>query len=218
MKVYNIYDVFGLNDTDFDKVVYNVFADPVTDVLHYENPAKSSSFAMEFLPGQYDQRADSAQQCIVLLTENTQAKVRSGKLVEIEGINKEELQKVKDLLINRVESQEKDLSKLEIPKEEMPKEVVVYNDFITLNESQLKEFYTEQNFAFGLDDLAYIQDYFKSEQRNPTETELKVLDTYWSDHCRHTTFETELKDIRFEGQFKATLEHIFKDYLEKERF
>ncbi|MBT0549587.1 phosphoribosylformylglycinamidine synthase [Riemerella anatipestifer] len=218
VKVYNIYDVFGLNDTDFDKVVYNVFADPVTDVLHYENPAKSSSFAMEFLPGQYDQRADSAQQCIVLLTENTQAKVRSGKLVEIEGINKEELQKVKDLLINRVESQEKDLSKLEIPKEETPKEVVVYNDFITLNESQLKEFYTEQNFAFGLDDLAYIQDYFKSEQRNPTETELKVLDTYWSDHCRHTTFETELKDIRFEGQFKATLEHIFKDYLEKRAF
>ncbi|VDH06026.1 phosphoribosylformylglycinamidine synthase [Bergeyella zoohelcum] len=218
VKVYNVYDIFGLNETELEKVVGNTFADPVTDILHYENPAKNIHFATEFLPGQYDQRADSAEQCIALLTNNENAKVRSGKLIELEGISETDLVKIKNLLINKVESQEKDLSILEIPAEETPNEVPTYDQFISLNEAELEKFYHEHGFAFGLDDLAHIQQYFQSEKRNPTETELKVLDTYWSDHCRHTTFETELTDIQFEGQFKATLEHIFADYLEKRKF
>lgn len=217
VKVYNIYDIFGLDEAQFSKVVHNIFADPVTDVLHTENPAKATYFATEFLPGQYDQRADSAQQCITLLT-NEKATVRSGKLIEIQGATLQDLDKIKDLLINKVESQEKDLSVLAIPEEEAPDEVKIYTNFIHWDKAQLSAFYHEQGFAFGLDDLEFIQDYFKSENRNPTETELKVLDTYWSDHCRHTTFETELTDIQFEGQFKATLERIFKDYLEKRAF
>ena len=218
VKVYNIYDVFGLSEKDFKKVVNNTFADPVTDILHYENPAKNLHFAMEFLPGQYDQRADSAEQCIALLTQTENAKVCSGKLIEVFGATEQDLLKIKDLLINKIESQEKDLSKIEYPKEEAPRSIITYDSFNSMNDEELEEFYNEHGFAFGFDDLVSIQRYFQSENRNPTETELKVLDTYWSDHCRHTTFETELKNIQFEGQFRETLEEIFADYLEKRKF
>ena len=218
VKVYNIYDVFGLSESDFSKTVGSVFADPVTDIIHTENPAIEQYFATEFLPGQYDQRADSAEQCISLLTGTDNAAVRSGKLIEIKGISSADLDKVKDLLINKVESREKDLSKLEIPAQEKPTPVIVHEGFIGFNEAELEQFYKQHGFAFGFDDLLFIQNYFQSENRNPTETELKVLDTYWSDHCRHTTFETELKDIQFKGEFKETLDKIFADYLEKRKF
>ena len=218
VKVYNIYDVFGLSESDFSKTVGSVFADPVTDIIHIENPAQEHYFATEFLPGQYDQRADSAEQCISLLTGTDNAAVRSGKLIEIKGISSADLDKVKDLLINKVESREKDLSKLEIPAKEKPTPVIVHEGFIGFNEAELEQFYKQHGFAFGFDDLLFIQNYFQSEKRNPTETELKVLDTYWSDHCRHTTFETELKDIQFKGEFKETLDKIFADYLDKRKF
>lgn len=218
VKVYNIYDVFGVNDEELNQVVGNTFVDPVTDILHHRNPAVNISFATEFLPGQYDQRADSAQQCIALLTGNENSIVRSGKLIELFGASAGDLEKIKNHLINRVESQEKDLSKLEIPDEETPDPVIVHRGFTDFSKTELQDFYNEHGFALGFDDLEFIQSHFKSENRNPTETELKVLDTYWSDHCRHTTFETSLTDIRFEGQFKSTLEHIFNDYLEKRKF
>ena len=217
-KVYNIYDVFGLDESGLDKVMNATFVDPVTDIVHHRNPAKHTFFATEFLPGQYDQRADSAEQCIALLTNATHAKVRSGKLIEIENISPAELEKVKALLINKVEAHEKDLKVLEYPAVKAPSDVAVHDGFKDWNAEELKNFYNNHGFAFGLDDLEHIQQYFKSENRNPTETELKVLDTYWSDHCRHTTFETELTDISFEGQFKATLEAIFSDYLQKRKF
>ena len=218
IKVYNVYDIFNLNDGEFEKVVNSTFVDPVTDILIEENPAKGTHFALEFLPGQYDQRADSAQQCIALLTENEKSKVRSGKLIEFEGVSESDLIKIKDLLINKVESQEKDLSTLNIPAEETPTKVLTHENFINFDDVQLEEFFNNHGFALGLDDLKFIQEYFKTEERNPTETELKVLDTYWSDHCRHTTFETELSNIEFEGQFKHTLETIFNDYIEKRKF
>ncbi|AZI20029.1 phosphoribosylformylglycinamidine synthase [Chryseobacterium taklimakanense] len=218
VKVYNVYDIFGLSDDEFSKVVHKTFVDPVTDILHEKNPAENLHFATEFLPGQYDQRADSAQQCIVLLTENNNSQVRSGKLIELFGVTENDLVKIKDLLINKVESQEKDLTKLQIPAEETPDPVKTHDGFIHFTTPQLQDFYSQHGFAFGFDDLEFIQNYFKSENRNPTETELKVLDTYWSDHCRHTTFETELTDIQFEGKFKDTLDQIFNDYLEKRKF
>ncbi|ACU07244.1 Phosphoribosylformylglycinamidine synthase, synthetase subunit [Flavobacteriaceae bacterium 3519-10] len=216
--MYNIYDVFGLDSEELDQVIGNTFVDPVTDVLHNENPATNLFFATEFLPGQYDQRADSAQQCIALLTGIESSTVRSGKLIDISGVSEADLRKIKNHLINKVESQEKDLSVLEIPKEEAPDSVIVHEGFISFSKDELQDFYHDHGFALGLDDLEFIQNYFKSERRNPTETELKVLDTYWSDHCRHTTFETELTDIQFNGEFKSTLEHIFDDYLEKRKF
>lgn len=218
VKVYNVYDIFGLSDDEYSKVVHNTFVDPVTDILHENNPAENLYFATEFLPGQYDQRADSAQQCIVLLTGNNNSQVRSGKLIELFGVTENDLVKIKDLLINKVESQEKDLTKLQIPAEETPDPVKTHDGFIHFTTPQLQDFYSQHGFAFGFDDLEFIQNYFKSENRNPTETELKVLDTYWSDHCRHTTFETELTDIQFEGAFKDTLDQIFNDYLEKRKF
>lgn len=218
VKVYNIYDIFTIEEEELNKVVYNTFVDPVTDKLYDENPAKGIYFATEFLPGQFDQRADSAEQCIALLTGNENAKVRSGKLIELQGVSEADLAEIKNQLINKVESQEKDLSKLEIPAEEAPSPVLTHEGFTELSKDELSTFYNEHGFALGLDDLEFIQNYFKTEKRNPTETELKVLDTYWSDHCRHTTFETELTDIKFEGEFKETLETIFNDYLEKRKF
>ncbi len=218
VKVYNIYDVLGLEDAHFEEVVKNTFADPVVDIVHQENPAKFSFFAMEFLPGQFDQRANSAEQCIALLTGKDDVKVRSGKLIEIENATDSEISEIKKILINKVESQVKNLDILEFPKENQPKPVISHTGFIDFNENELKKFYNTHGFSFGLDDLKFIQNYFKTENRNPTETELKVLDTYWSDHCRHTTFETELTDIQFDGQFKETLETLFNDYLEKRKF
>ena len=218
VKLYNIYDVFGLDETDLNKVMNATFVDPVTDIVHHQNPATHTFFAMEFLPGQYDQRADSAEQCIALLTNATHAKVRSGRLIDLEGVTATELEKVKSLLINKVESHEKNLEVLEYPAVETPHDVATHDGFTNWDADELKKFYTQHGFAFGLDDLEHIQRYFQTENRNPTETELKVLDTYWSDHCRHTTFETELTDISFEGAFKSTLEAIFNDYLEKRKF
>ena len=129
VKVFNIYDIFGLDELEFEKVVNNTFVDPVVDILHHENPAKYIYFATEFLPGQYDQRADSAQQCIALLTGNEKSTVRSGKLIELQGVEVSDLSKIKDLLINKVESQEKNLEILEIPAEETPDKVKIYTDF-----------------------------------------------------------------------------------------
>lgn len=218
VKVYNVYDVFGTEKEELNQVIFNTFVDPVTDILHHENPAVNLHFATEFLPGQYDQRADSAQQCIALLTGNEQSKVRSGKLIEVTGVSDAELQIIKDLLINKVESQEKNLNILEIPAEETPEPVITHQGFTGFSADELKDFYNQNGFSFGLDDLEFIQQYFVTENRNPTETELRVLDTYWSDHCRHTTFETELTGIEFRGAFKETLERIFNDYLEKRKF
>ena len=218
LKVYNIYDLFNVDEIQIGKVIKSTFVDPVTDVLHEENPALNLNFAIEFLPGQFDQRADSAQQCISLLTENEEGKVRSGKLIELFGVSPEELDLIKTHLINRVESQEKDLTKLEIPPEEIPEKVLIHNGFQAFSPEELNAFYSDHGFAFGIDDLEFIQTYFKSENRDPSETELRVLDTYWSDHCRHTTFETELTDIQFNDSFQSTLENIFNDYLEKRSF
>ncbi|MDO5616511.1 MAG: AIR synthase-related protein, partial [Cruoricaptor ignavus] len=218
VKIYNIYDIFGIDDNEFSKVVHSTFVDAVTDVLHNENPAKNIHFATEFLPGQYDQRADSAKQCIALLTGNEHAQVRSGKLIELFGIDENDLPKIKDLLINKVESQEKDLAKLEIPAEEKPDDIITYEGFNSFNHNELEAFYNQHGFAFGLDDLQHIQQYYQSENRNPTETELKVLDTYWSDHCRHTTFETALTNITFKVEGKEVLEAIFADYQAKRKF
>ncbi len=218
VKVFNIYDVFRISDQEFSTVAGNVFVDPVTDVLHLENPAKHTFFAVEFLPGQYDQRADSAQQCVALLSGNEACKVRTGKLYEFEGVSPDQVQQLKKHLINHVESQEKNLDLLQLPPEELPEPVEIHHSFNELSAQGIADFYNKHGFAFGLDDLAFIQSYFIKENRNPSETELRVLDTYWSDHCRHTTFETELSDIQFQGKFKNTLEAIFNDYLEKRKF
>lgn len=213
LKQYVIYDVFNEKKENWSKLL-TVLTDAVTDKIHYENPIDSSlsSFAMEYLPGQYDQRADSAAQAIHLVT-GSNPTIRTGKLFVFDKINDDTFTKIKDYLINTVDSQVKNLTELIEPTVPIPGNVPIIKDFILLNYEELSRFHSKWNFSFDQTDLIFIQDYFKKENRNPTETELKVLDTYWSDHCRHTTFFTELKDIQFSGNLAQKIEHVFEKYL-----
>lgn len=218
-KVFVIYDLFEITNNQLEETLFQVFADPVTDIVHqnleeilasFELP--TSHFAIEPLPGQYDQRADSADQCLQLVGVR-EAKVKSGYLYVFEGISNSDLEKVKKYLINPIESREKNLNELILNESTEIKPVQTIEGFLNFDSNQLENLHKEFGFSMGMDDLEFIQNHFQSIQRNPTETELKVLDTYWSDHCRHTTFETEITDIKFENQFKETLQNTFDYYL-----
>lgn len=219
-KVFVIYDLFEITENQLEQSLFQVFADPVTDVV-YQNfseilanfETRTSNFATEPLPGQYDQRADSADQCLQLLGFR-EPEVKSGYLYVFEGISDSELEKVKNYLINPIESREKNLDELKISEKADIKPVLTVDGFIDFDTNQLEEIHKDFGFSMGMDDLEFIQNHFKSIDRNPTETELKVLDTYWSDHCRHTTFETEITDIKFENQFQQTLQKTFDYYLQ----
>lgn len=219
-KVFVIYDLFNIDENQLQEVQNKVFVDPVTDnvykhlsdTLNYSFPDTKNYFATEFLPGQYNQRDDSSEQCLVLMNvENVT--VKSGLLYVFNNdLTEQDLQKVKDYLINPIESRVKDLSKMEIPANPEATEVPTIENFISTDQKGLEEIYKTYGLSLEMDDLVFIQDYFKSIQRNPTETELKVLDTYWSDHCRHTTFETEITDIKFNSKFNTTLQKTFDYY------
>lgn len=213
LKQYVIYDVFDAEEAFWDKLK-TVLLDAVADIALTENPASNdhSYFATEYLPGQYDQRADSAMQAIQLVTGNKPT-ILTGKLFVFDKVSDGVISKVKDYVINSVDSQEKDLGVLVNPPIPKPTEVPTVEGFIDLDEVGLQQLHKEWSFSFDLADLKFTQNYFKTENRNPTETELKVLDTYWSDHCRHTTFFTELKDIQFAGDLAAKLEEVFARYL-----
>lgn len=216
VKAFIVYDIFNLTDDEFSKVKSTVFADPVMDILHEQQPDLSSyqwTLAVEPLPGQFDQRADSAEQAVQLITRNNTVKVKSAILYAFKNFTAENASEYKRFLINTVETRQKDMTLLDSPAHQVPSKVSSEKGFIEFDEIQLENYFKDNSFSFGLDDLAFIQDYFKKEKRNPTETELKVLDTYWSDHCRHTTFLTELKNIEFKGHFQATLQKIFEHYL-----
>lgn len=219
-KVFVIYDLFHITENQLEESLFQVFADPVTDVVYHnleeitssiQHPA-SSNFATEPLPGQYDQRADSADQCLQLLGFR-EPEVKSGHLYVFEGISGTDLEKVKKYLINPIEAREKNLNELKLSEKTEIKPVLTVDGFIDFDTNQLEEIHKDFGFSMGMDDLEFIQQHFQSIQRNPTETELKVLDTYWSDHCRHTTFETEITEIKFENQFKETLQRTFDYYL-----
>ncbi|MBS7332487.1 MAG: phosphoribosylformylglycinamidine synthase [Weeksellaceae bacterium] len=219
-KVFVIYDLFGITENQLQLTQNNVFADPVTDIVYTDLnevldnsfPQTQNYFATEFLPGQYNQRDDSAEQCLVLMNVDD-VKVKSGLLYVFNDISKEDLQKVQDYLINPIESRVKDLDKLEIGTNPEATEVPIIEGFTTAGEEGLKEIYNQYGLSMEMDDLLFIQDHFKSINRNPTDTELKVLDTYWSDHCRHTTFETEITDVQFNSQFNETLQRTYDYYL-----
>ncbi len=214
LKIYHIYDLFNLSEKQYEMALTAII-DEVTDVVHTQFPSSENQnhFAIEFLPGQFDQRAYSAEQCISLVTHTSGHQVMTGKLWSLHSCTPEELQKIKNYLINPVDSREKNLSKLELPEIPKPNPVPTVAGFTQMSEPELKKMYQDWDFAFGLDDLQFIQSYFQKEKRNPTETELKVLDTYWSDHCRHTTFMTELEEINFEGDMARTIKQVFQRYL-----
>lgn len=218
-KVFVIYDLFDITENQLENTLFQVFADPVTDIVHQDLDEilatfelRTSNFATEPLPGQFDQRADSADQCLHLLGV-VEGKVKSGYLYVFEGTSDADLEKIKNYLINPIESREKNLNELVLNESTEIKPVPTVDGFVDFNSNQLETLHKEFGFSMGMDDLKFIQDHFKSIQRNPTETELKVLDTYWSDHCRHTTFETEITDVKFENQFQETLQKTFDYYL-----
>jgi phosphoribosylformylglycinamidine synthase len=223
VRILNSYDVFGINKDELLKAKKMIFSEVVMDKVYDEIDLQGKKYiAAEFLPGQFDQRADSAIQCLNLVSEKNQnVEVTSGKIIIFEGeITDEELEKVKSFYINPVEMREKNLSKLEIESVEKPSSVPFINGFMDYTEEEMGAFRAKEGFAMTLEDLIFVQDYFKNtEKRDPSETEIKVLDTYWSDHCRHTTFETRIKDIVFpKGRFHKVLQDTFDEYLKSREF
>lgn len=223
VRLLNCYDIFKIDSLELEKAKKLIFSEVVTDIVTEKLDNKGAKyFAIEFLPGQFDQRADSAMQCLNLISDkNQETVVTSGRVIILEGnISTEDLERVKKYYINPVEMREKSLEKLEIESGEQAQEVPVYNGFIGYKAAELENFRKELGLAMTFADIAFVQEYFKNtERRDPTETEIKVLDTYWSDHCRHTTFETKIKNIIFpKSEFGDTLQKAFENYLEARKF
>ncbi|WP_304775924.1 phosphoribosylformylglycinamidine synthase [uncultured Faecalibaculum sp.] len=194
---YNIYDIFGADQEEISLLRQHVLAEAVTDEI--AEPDGDCVLAYEYLPGQFDQRADSAMQCLMLLSGRKPAVIRSGTLLEMENISEKQKQAIASYVINPVESRIKDLSVLENDQDVQVEPVPVLEGFTGMDEPALEALHRQLGLAMSLEDLRFVQDHFrKDEHRDPTMTEIRVLDTYWSDHCRHTTFETVLEDVVFE--------------------
>lgn len=215
------YDIENVSDETYRKALGTVFFEPPVDLLYEETfPAeeKDRIFSVQYLPGQFDQRADSAEQCVKLLNEVEEPIIRSAVTYVLSGeISDGDFTKIKAYCINPVDSRETDEEKpatLESVFEE-PADVIIFKGFISMPEDRLKELYLSLNLAMTFKDFLHIQNYFnREEKRDPSMTEIRVLDTYWSDHCRHTTFLTELKNIRFEeGFYKAPIKQSYEKYL-----
>ncbi|WP_221399791.1 phosphoribosylformylglycinamidine synthase [Clostridium perfringens] len=218
VRVLNKYILGDVEEEQYVRTVNTILSEAPVDRVYEENfeiGQEEIAFGVEYLPGQYDQRADSASECIMLLTEEEKIPVKSSKVIILKGnLNEEEIKKIKSYYINPVDSREvSPLSKVLEENLEEPNEVEILNGFLGLNEEGLKNFHREKSLAMSLEDLKLIRDYFKSEDRNPTITEIKVIDTYWSDHCRHTTFETIIKDVYIEeGKYSEPIKKAYEDY------
>ena len=215
------YDVENISDDVFEKACHTVFAEPPVDDLYLEKFEAADGahvFSVEFLPGQFDQRADSAVQCVQFLDENAQPIIRSATTYVIEGdITEEEFEAIRNHCINPVDSRETGLQKPETLVTEFkdPEDVKIFDGFRDMEEAPLKELYSSLNLAMTFKDFLHIQNYFKNEEkRDPSMTEIRVLDTYWSDHCRHTTFSTELTQVKFdEGDYKTPIVDTYNRYI-----
>ncbi|EGT3613692.1 phosphoribosylformylglycinamidine synthase [Clostridium perfringens] len=218
VRVLNKYILGDMEEEQYVRTVNTILSEAPVDRVYEENfeiGQDEIAFGVEYLPGQYDQRADSASECIMLLTEEEKIPVKSSKVIILKGnLNEEEIKKIKSYYINPVDSREvSPLSKVLEENLDEPNEVHVLDGFLDLNEEGLKNFHREKSLAMSLEDLKLIRDYFKSEDRNPTITEIKVIDTYWSDHCRHTTFETIIKDVYIEeGKYSEPIKKAYEDY------
>ncbi|RUT57647.1 phosphoribosylformylglycinamidine synthase [Clostridium botulinum] len=220
IRILNRYNISGVSDEEYNLAKYTIFSEKTVDDLYEEKfpyDSKDKIFGVEYLPGQYDQRADSAAQCIQILTQREGVIVKYSKIFVIKGnITKEELERIKEYCINKVDSREAQLEKpnslqdiqLEVQS------VEILHGFIDLSEKKLKEFLEDRNLAMTFEDLKFCQEYFREkEKRNPTITEIKVIDTYWSDHCRHTTFMTEIEDIKIEeGLYSNAIKESYETY------
>lgn len=217
IRIVNRYDTEGLSEEDFKKCIPVVFSEPSVDVTYNDIPKLQSNeniIAVEYLPGQFDQRADSCAQCISLLTGGNRPTVKSATIYILQGdISEKDINDVKNYIINPVESREaslKPVDTLDI-KYDIPERVITIEGFIYSSDLELKALMTSLGLAMDFDDIKFCQDYFKNvEKRNPTITEIRMIDTYWSDHCRHTTFSTIIDEVDVRTPY---IEETFKDYL-----
>lgn len=222
VRIVNRYDVSHISEEDFQNAVKNVFSEPNQDNVLDEIPSHNI-FAVEFLPGQYDQRADSAAQCIQIVTGKEKPLVKYAKVLVFEGeISKDDIQKIKEYYINPVDSREAGLGVFETLDDEYPEpsSVECLENFINKSEKELEEFRLGRGLAMSFEDLLFCQEYFKkTEKRNPTITEIKVIDTYWSDHCRHTTFSTVIENVEFEkGIITNEIKNTYDEYLKTREY
>ena len=194
------YDVEGMTEEEFGKAVPTVFSEPPVDDVYLENVSFGEDykvFAISYLTGQYDQRADSAAQCVQLLTQKERPLIKCANIYAIKGVDDESLARIKKHLINPVESEEVSLEKptslAHVTVE--AEDVKSVKGFIKMSDEEIAAYHAKMGFAMSVADLAFVRDYFIKERRDPTETEIKVIDTYWSDHCRHTTFATRIDNI-----------------------
>ena len=215
------YDVENITDETFEKACSTVFSEPPVDVLYresFETAEHAAVFGVEYLPGQFDQRADSAVQCVQFLNSSEEPVIRTATVYVIEGtVTEEQLASIKAFCINPVDSRETDMVKPQtlVTLFEDPEDVKVFDGFREMPEDALKALYDSLNLAMTFKDFLHIQNYFAGEERrDPSMTEIRVLDTYWSDHCRHTTFSTELTDVSFEdGYYRKPIEDTYRQYL-----
>ena len=215
--ILNRYDVSGIDDETYEKAKNTVFSEPQVDVCFdedYNFEKEDKVFAVEFLPGQFDQRANSLAECLQIISGSKRPIAKSAKVYVLKGtITDEEVAKIKKYLINSVDSQEASLEKLDTLEEQMeePKDVAVIEGFIDMTDEDAVKFYEKYGFAMDIADLKFCQKYFRdTEKRNPTMTEMKMIDTYWSDHCRHTTFLTKLEVIDIKWDL---LYQIYDDFI-----
>ena len=215
VRIVNRYDVDNIEKDLFDYAVATVFSEPQLDNTYSELDYNGATvFAVEFLPGQFDQRADSAAQCIQIISQKERPRVRTAKVYMLYGdITEAQLKEIKKYVINPVEAREAVLEKPETleTKYDIPTAVATLEGFIELNRKGLEDFVNEYGLAMDADDIAFCQNYFKSENRNPTVTEIRMIDTYWSDHCRHTTFLTNIDNVTFEDEL---LKSAYDEYIE----
>ncbi len=216
------YDVEGLSEAELSAALGTVFSEPPVDNVYLETmeiPEGYKVFAVSFLTGQYDQRADSAAQCVQLLTKKSRPLVKCAKVYAVKGVTDEQLSAIKKHLINPVESEEVGLEKPATLRRETLESADVKNveGFIGRTDEEIAAYHKKIGFAMSTEDLAFVRDYFKDEGRDPTETELKVIDTYWSDHCRHTTFATELRNIKITSENRSVEKayHLYRDLYEE---
>ena len=216
VRIVNRYDVENIEKDLFDYAVKTVFSEPQLDNVSSElNFGDATVFAVEFLPGQFDQRADSAAQCIQIISQKERPLVKTAKVYALYGeLSEDEILRIKKHLINPVESQEASLEKYETLKMNysIPESVETLTGFISMNEEELAKFVKEYGLAMDNDDLMFCRDYFRKEDRDPTLTEIRMIDTYWSDHCRHTTFLTTIDNVKFQD---ALIEDAYNDYIAK---
>ena len=220
IRIIKRYDVEGISHEVYEKAKCTIFSEPPVDYVYEEElelDEKDKVFAAEYLPGQYDQRADSAAQCLQIVGMGDKPEVRTANVIVLKGnVSEQELSKVKDYYINPVEMREAELKKYESlgMKVDTPDTVATLEGFIDMDEKSLQAFKDELGLAMSFEDLAFCQSYFRdTEKRNPTLTEMRVIDTYWSDHCRHTTFNTIIEDVDIEeGKYKEIIEKAFDMY------